>query len=292
MTGPWGLHGCQRGASMRRWPSLGTLVHHRPAFVRAEVTRMFSEIAGAHDICPEVHYPVPEFATLAGGDWVHRVPRALSALGVRLYNLIACSRAAHVQLQSPPGNVVTLRTANLRHRDTCRLTVQHTTLWHGHNGSHHPSPDNDDPWPAAVRECPNQCADEHLHYCRREQGPTNHPRWRDALVHLFHTTSTQDPRLRLVHPTRAKRDVHTGPRVTSDSLLLDVGGYRRQGSLSPPTHGPAYHPPAALLYILRDVLADSEHQEPNADVLWPEPLFSRAHAPTPVWWVTTDDQCA
>ena len=53
---------------------VGTLVHHCSAYVRAEVTRMLWEIAGAHSICPEVHYPVPEFATLAEGDWVHRVP--------------------------------------------------------------------------------------------------------------------------------------------------------------------------------------------------------------------------
>ena len=53
---------------------VGTLVHHRSAFVRADVARMFWEIAGAHGICPEIHYPVPEFATLAGGDWVHGIP--------------------------------------------------------------------------------------------------------------------------------------------------------------------------------------------------------------------------
>ena len=64
---------------------------------------MFWEIARAHGIRPEVHYPVLEFATLAGGYWVHRVPRALDSLGVQLYNPIACSRAAHVQLQSPTG---------------------------------------------------------------------------------------------------------------------------------------------------------------------------------------------
>ena len=203
---------------------MGTLVHHRSTSVRAEVTRMFWEIAGAHGIYPEVHYPVLEFATLAGGDWVHRIPRALAALGVGLYNPIACPRAAHVQLQSPAGNIVTLRTAKLRHRDTCRLTVPHTTPWHGHNGPHHPFLDNDDPWPR---------------------------------------------------------------RVTSGH----VGGYRRRGSLSPPTQGAAYHPPAALLYILRDVLADGEHQEPNADVAWPEPLCPRPHAPMPVWLVTTDNQC-
>ena len=110
---------------------VGTLVHHRSTSVRAKVTMMFWEIAGAHDICPEVHYPVPEFATLAGSDWVHRIPRALAALGVGLYNPIACPRAANVQLQSPPGNIVTLRTAKLRRRDTCRLTLPHTTPWHG-----------------------------------------------------------------------------------------------------------------------------------------------------------------
>ena len=270
---------------------VGTLVHHRSTFVRAEATRMFWEIAGAHGICPEVHYPVPEFATLAGGDWVHLIPRALDALGVGLYNPIACLRAAHVQLQSSPGNIVTLRTAKLRHRDTCCLTVPHTTPWHGHHGPHHPFPDNDDPWLTAVRECLNQCADEHLHFCRREQEPTNHPGWRDALVPLFHTTRTRDPRLRLVHPKRAKQDAHTGPQVTPDGLYPHVGGYRRQGSLSSPRQGAAYHPPASLLYILRDVTADGEHQEPNADVAWPEPLCPRPHAPMPVWLVTTDDQC-
>ena len=212
---------------------LSTLVHHRSASVRAEVTRMFWEIAGAHGIGPEVHYPVPEFAALAGGDWVHRIPRALAALGVGLYNSIACPRAAHVQLQSPPGNIITLRTAKLRHRDMCRVMVPHTTPWHGHHGPHHPLPDNDDSWPRAVRECLNHCADEHLLYCRREQEPDR------------------------------------PPRVA-----------RRFG------------PPAALLYILRDVLADSEHQDPNADVAWPEPLFPWPQAPAPVWLVTTDDQCA
>ena len=142
---------------------------------------MFWEIAGAHRKCPEVHYPVPEFATLARGDWVDRIPRALAALGVGLYNPIACPRVAHVQLQFPPGNIVTLRTAKLRHRDAFRLTVPHTTLWHWHHGPRHPFPDNDDLWPTAVRECLNQCADEHLHYCCGEQEPTNHPGRRDAL---------------------------------------------------------------------------------------------------------------
>ena len=106
---------------------VGTLVHHRSTSVRAEVTKMFWEMAGAHGICPEVHYPVPEFATLARGDWVHCIPRALAALGVGLYNPIAWPRAAHVQLLSPSGNIVTLRTVKLRHRDTCRLTVPHKT---------------------------------------------------------------------------------------------------------------------------------------------------------------------
>ena len=161
----------------------------------------------------------------------------------------------------------------------------------GTTGHATPFPDHDDPLPTVVRECPNQCADEHLHHCRREQEPTNNPGWRDALVHLFHTTGTWDPRLRLVHPTRAKQDAHTGPRVTPDGLHLHVGGYRCRGSLSPPTRGAEYHRPAALMYILQDVLAESEQQEPNADVAWPEPLRPPPHAPTPLWLGTTDDQC-
>ena len=216
---------------------VGTLVHHRSASVRGEVTRIFWEIPSAHGICPEVHYPVPEFATLTGGDWIHCLPRALAALGVGLYNPMECPRAANVQLQLPPGNVVTLRIATLRHRDTCRLTVQHTTPWHGHHRPHHPFPDSDDPWPAAVQECLNQCANEHLHYCRREQEPINQPGCRDALVNLFPTTGTRDPRLRLVHPTRAKQDAHTAPRVTSDGLHLHGRSYHRRGSLSPPRRG-------------------------------------------------------
>ena len=112
------------------------------------------------------------------------------------------------------------------------------------------------------------------------------------MVHLFHITGTRAPRLRLVHPRRAKQDAHTGPRVTLDGLHLHVGGYRSRGSLSPPTQGAIYHPPAALLYILRDVLPDSEYQEPNADVAWPEPRCPRPDSPTPIWLVTTDDQCA
>ena len=269
---------------------LGTLVVQRSTSVRAEVTRMFLEIAGAHGICPEVHYPVPDFATLAGGDWVQRIPRALAALGVGLYNPIVCPRAAHIQLRSPQGTIVTLRTAKLRHRDTCRLTVPHTTPWHGHHRPQHPFPDNDDPWPTAVRECLTQCADEHLHRCRLEQEPINHSGWRDALVHLFQTSGTREPCLRLVHPARAKQDAPTGPRVTPDSLHPYVGGCCRRGSLSPPTQAAAYHPPAALLFILRDVLVDGEHQEPNADVAWPEALCPQPHAPTPVWLVTTKDQ--
>ena len=92
---------------------MGTLVHHRAASVRAEAARMFWEIVGTHCVCSDVHYPVPEFAPLAGGDWVHRIPRAPAALGVGLHNPIECPRAAHVQLRSPPSNAVTLRTARL-----------------------------------------------------------------------------------------------------------------------------------------------------------------------------------
>ena len=88
---------CQQ-AAVALW---GTLVHHRLASLRAEATRMFWEIPGAHGICPEVQYPVPEFATLAGGDLVYRIPRALAALGMGLYNPIECLKVAHVQLQLP-----------------------------------------------------------------------------------------------------------------------------------------------------------------------------------------------
>ena len=80
--------------------------------------------------------------------------------------------------------------------------------------------------------------------------------------------------------------------MTSDGLHLHVGGYRRQGDLSPSPQGPAYHQPAALMYILCDVWVDGEQQAPNADVAWPEPLRPQTHAPTPVWLVTTDNQCA
>ena len=65
---------------------VGTLVHLPCASVRAEATRIFREIASAHGIRPEVHCPVPEFATLARGDWVNRIPRALAPLRVGLYN--------------------------------------------------------------------------------------------------------------------------------------------------------------------------------------------------------------
>ena len=130
---------------------LGMLFHHHSVSVRAEATRMLWKVARAHGICPEVHHPVPEFATLAGGNWVTRVPQALAALGMGLYNPIESPRVAHVQLQSPRRNVVTPRTATMRHHDTCRLTVPHVTPWHGHHGPHHPFPDNHDPWPVAVQ---------------------------------------------------------------------------------------------------------------------------------------------
>ena len=84
---------------------MGTLFHHRSVSVRAEVGRMFWEIAGAHRICPEINYRVPEFATLAGGDWVHRVPLALAAPGVGLYNPIACPRAANSSYRPPQATL-------------------------------------------------------------------------------------------------------------------------------------------------------------------------------------------
>ena len=129
---------------------------------------MFRKFARVHGICPEVRYPILDFTALARADWVNHISRALAALGPRLYNPMKCYRAAHVQLPSAPGNVVTLRTAKLRHRDTCCLTAPHTAPWHVWHGPHHPFADNGDPWPAAVRECLSQCAEEHLHYCRLE----------------------------------------------------------------------------------------------------------------------------
>ena len=96
---------------------VGTLVRHRSASVRAEAAGMFREIAGVHGICLEVHYPVPEIAALAGGDWVNCIPRTLAALGVWLYNPVECRRAAHVQLQPSPGNAITHgQAATPRHR--------------------------------------------------------------------------------------------------------------------------------------------------------------------------------
>ena len=140
-------------------------------------------------------------------------------------------------------------------------------------------------------ECPAQCADEHLHYCRREQGPTYHRGWCDTLVNFFNRTGTQDPRLRLIQPTRAKQDTNNGPRVTLDSLYPHMGRYCRKGVLSSPTQGAAYHPPAALMYILRDVLVDGKNHALDADATWPELLRPRPRAPTLVWLVTTDAQC-
>ena len=262
---------------------MGTLVHHKAASVRAEAAKMFWEIAGAHDICADVHYPVPEFASLVGGDWIYCISPALAALCVGLYDPMQCPSLAHIQLQSPPGTGVTLRTAKLRHRDKCRLQVPYATPPHGHHGPHHSFLKTDDPWLAALRECLDQCADEHLHYCLRKRGPTNHPRWRDALVNQFHTTGRRDCRLRLMH--------HTGSLITPDGLHLHLGGHCRKGDLSashagggvPPAGCPHVHPPRC----------DGQWRTPGAQRGRgvPEPLRPRPHAPTPVWLVTSDNQC-
>ena len=107
-----------------------------------------------------------------------------------------------------------------------------------------------------VRECLHLYADEPPNYCRFERGPADHPAWREAMVSLFHIAGTRGPRLRFVHPTRAKQDSNTGPRVTQDGLHFHMGRYRRKGDLIPPTQGVAYHPPAALLHILSDILVN------------------------------------
>ena len=75
--------------------------------------------------------------------------------------------------------------------------------------------------------------------------------------------------------------------MTLYGLHLHIGG-----DLSSCTQGAAYHPPAALMYILRDLLVEGEHQALNADVAWAEPLRPRPHAPKPVWLLTTEDHCA
>ena len=169
--------------------------------------------------------------------------------------------------------------------------MPYATPWLWQHSPHHPFLDSDYPWPPAARECLNQCADQHLHYCGRKQEPTDHPGCRDALVTLFHASGTREPGPRLMHPGRAKQDAHTGQRVTPEGLHFQVGGYRRKGNLCPPTQGAVYHLPAAHMYILRDVLVDGEHRAPHADVASPEPLRPRPQARTPVWLVTTDEQC-
>ena len=118
---------------------LGTLVHYSAASLRAESAKMFWEIAGAQGTCPGVHYPVPEFTSLLGGNWINRIPQAVAALDVGLYNPIECPRGADFQLQSPPGIVITLRTAKLRHCITCRLTLPYAMPWRGHHGPTTPS---------------------------------------------------------------------------------------------------------------------------------------------------------
>ena len=184
-----------------------------------------------------------------------------------------------------------LRMAKLRRRDVCRIMVPRLVQQHRHHRPGHLYPDNDDPWPAAVRECLHICAAEHLRYNRQEQGPRTHPDWRQPLSDLFHNSGTWDLRLRLIHPTRAKQDAHTGHRGTADGVHLHVGGYRRKGDLTPPTEGTAYHPPAAVMFILRDALVAGEHREPNANAVWPTLLRPRPHVPTPVWLVSTEQQC-
>ena len=80
--------------------------------------------------------------------------------------------------------------------------------------------------------------------------------------------------------------------MTPDGLHLHLGGYGRKVNPTPPTRGVADHQPTSLMYIFCDLFVDVQHQEPNANLAWPEPLQPRHDAPTPVWLVTTDNQCA
>ena len=80
--------------------------------------------------------------------------------------------------------------------------------------------------------------------------------------------------------------------MTLNGVQLQVGGYRRTGVPAPPTGEVAHHAQSVLMHLLRDVLADGEHQAPNADVAWAEPLRATPQKPTPVSLMTTDGQCA
>ena len=67
------------------------------------------------------------------------------------------------------------------------------------------------PSPTTTTRDPQQCGNASISARMNTSGtadarriPRTTPGWRDALVHLFHTTGTRNPRLRLVHPTSAK----------------------------------------------------------------------------------------
>ena len=55
--------------------------------------------------------------------------------------------------------------------------------------------------------------------------------------------------------------------------------------------GVAYHLPAGRMYILRDVLVNSEHRAPNAEEAYPEPLRRQPPPLKPMWLVTRDNRC-
>ena len=93
----------------------GTRGHTRPPPLGLHARRGHQDVLGNHRGArhlPEGAVSRSGVCSPGGVDWVHRVLQALAALRVELYNAIACPRAADDPLQSPQGNVVTLRTAS------------------------------------------------------------------------------------------------------------------------------------------------------------------------------------
>ena len=173
---------------------VGTLVHHRATSVRAEVTKMFWEIAGAHGICPEVHPPRPGVRNSggrrlgpahtpgpgrpgSGAVQPHRVPQGGSCPTTvpAGQNRHAAHRQAATPRHVPPDGA-----------------TRNAVAW-APRATPPPSPDNDDPWPTAVRSASTNAPMNTSIIAAMRQGPTNHPGWRDALAHLFHTTAPGTP---------------------------------------------------------------------------------------------------
>ena len=263
---------------------LGTLVHHHSAFVRAEATRMFWEFVGAHGICPEVHYPgggrlgptlFPGPGCSGGGALQpHRMPQG----GPRPAAVPPGQRrhAVHRQASAPrhvPPDGATRDTMAQAPRAAPPLLRQRRPMDSSSAGV--PQPVRRQTLPVL----PSRAGAHRPPEMARRPGP--------PLPHQRHAGPPPG-----AHPAHeAKRYAHTGPKVTLDGLHLHVGGYHRQGSLSPPRRGlhTTQRRPSCTFSALYSRTAT---QAPNADVAWPEPLRPQPHAQTLVWLVTKHDQCA